>query len=176
MILPPFSSINLFATGNFPKHSTEGFPCKVFRNCETKQFWQKIVIPAPSLIASIFRYQKFSETQKGSSAKFFGTVRQKFFNGKSWYPFSWSTEISGRFDVCKNSLKTNSKTVVLFLTVCKSWSKYLYLGEKHAGASRPSCYSIVQILLLSFFFEFWQPILHTSVLLHKMERHWYQKF
>ena len=41
--------------------------------------------------------------------------------------------------ICKNSLKTNIKTVVLFLTVCKKWSKYLKLGEKYAGASRPSC-------------------------------------
>ena len=27
--------------------------------------------------------------------------------------------------ICKNSLKTNIKTVVLFLTVCKNWWKYL---------------------------------------------------
>ena len=34
----------------------------------------------------IFRYQKYSETPKGSTTKFFGTVRQKNFDGKSWYP------------------------------------------------------------------------------------------
>ena len=145
---------------------TEGFPYKIFRHCETKSFWQIIVIlpPPPPLIHKFFRYQKFcetkkgsptkffgtvrqqifyrkswysplshkvfrhpkfSETQTGSSTKFFGTVRQKIFNGKLWYPFAKSTEISGEIDVCKNSLKTNNKTVVLFLTVCKSWSKYL---------------------------------------------------
>ena len=123
---------------------TEGFLYEIIRYCETKQFWQKIVIPAPSLIPHIFRYQKFSETLKGtvtkflalwdrkfsalwdkkfstenldtlptppppppllsvnffatgnflkystegSPTKFFGTVRQNFFNGKSWYPFA----------------------------------------------------------------------------------------
>ena len=33
----------------------------------------------------IFRYPKLSETQKGSSTKWFGTVRQNNFDGKSWY-------------------------------------------------------------------------------------------
>ena len=35
-------------------------------------------MPAPSLIPNIFRYQKFSETQKGSTM-FFATVRQQIF-------------------------------------------------------------------------------------------------
>ena len=34
---PSFSSTNLFATGNFPKRSSEGFPCNVFWHCETKK-------------------------------------------------------------------------------------------------------------------------------------------
>ena len=38
------------------------------------------MIPAPSLSPNIFRYQKCSEKQKGSSTKFFGTVRQKFWH------------------------------------------------------------------------------------------------
>ena len=49
----------------------------MFRYCETKQFRREIVILAPSLIPNIFRYQKFCETQKGSSTNSFGTVRQK---------------------------------------------------------------------------------------------------
>ena len=32
------------------------------------------MIPAPSFIPNISRYQKYSEPQKGSSTKFFGTV------------------------------------------------------------------------------------------------------
>ena len=84
---PSLLSINFFATGNFLKHITKGFPYEIFRHCETKQFRRKNVNP-PSLIPNIFRHQKYSETQKGSSTKFFGTVRQKFFNGKSWYLFA----------------------------------------------------------------------------------------
>ena len=111
--------------------NTKGFPYEVFRYCGTKQFWRKIVIPAPSLIPNIFRYQRFSETQKGSSTNFFGTVRQKFFNGKSWYTFAYSTEItSGQIDVCKNSLKTNIETVVLFFNRLQELIKIFVVGRK----------------------------------------------
>ena len=34
----------------------------------------------------MFRYQNFSERLKGSFTKFYGTVRQKVFDGKCWYP------------------------------------------------------------------------------------------
>ena len=34
----------------------------------------------------IFRYPKFSETFKGCPRTFFGTVRPKIFDGKTWYP------------------------------------------------------------------------------------------
>ena len=44
-----------------------------------------ILPPFPPLIPNIFRYQRFSETQKGSLTKFFGTLRQEIFDGKSWY-------------------------------------------------------------------------------------------
>ena len=67
----------------YPKLS-EGFLYEMFWYCETKQFWRKIVIPAASLIPNIFRYQNFSETEKGSSSKRFDTVRQNNFDGKSW--------------------------------------------------------------------------------------------
>ena len=33
-----------------------------------------------------FRYQDFFETRKGSLTKFFGTLSQNTFDGKSWYP------------------------------------------------------------------------------------------
>ena len=42
---------------------------------------RKIVIP-PLLMYEKIRYQNFSETTKGSATKFFGTVRQKIFDGK----------------------------------------------------------------------------------------------
>ena len=50
-----------------------------------KKIQRKIVTPLP-LVAKNFPYQKFSENRKGSASIFFGTVRQKIFNGKSWYP------------------------------------------------------------------------------------------
>ena len=47
--------------------NTEGFFNDLFRYGETKQFLRKIVVPACSLIPNIFRYQKFSKTQKSFS-------------------------------------------------------------------------------------------------------------
>ena len=70
---PPLLSINFSATGNFLKHSTEGFPYEVFRYCETN-FDEKSSPPPPLIIHKIYRYQKFYETQ-GSPSKFFGTLR-----------------------------------------------------------------------------------------------------
>ena len=74
---PPSLSINFFTSENFLKHSREGLLYEIIRNSETKQFWWKNMITAPSLILYIFRYQKFSETKKGSLTKIFGTVRRK---------------------------------------------------------------------------------------------------
>ena len=84
----PFLIINLLANDNFPKHSTGLFAYDVIRYCETKNFWQKIVIlssshPSCTKISSIL---EFFETQKGSPTKSFGTVRQLFFCRKLWYP------------------------------------------------------------------------------------------
>ena len=67
---PPSLSINFFTSENFLKYSTEGLLYEMLGNCETKQFWWKNVITTPSLIVYIFRYQKFSETKKGSLTKF----------------------------------------------------------------------------------------------------------
>ena len=109
-----------FAGASF---TVKGSPAKFFGTVRQQIFNRKSwYFP---LRHKVFRYPKLSATQMGSSAKFFGNVRGKNINGKSWYPFAKSTEISGGIDVCKNSLKTNIKRVVLFLTVCKSWSKYL---------------------------------------------------
>ena len=58
----------------------------MIRYWETKQFWRKIVKPTPSLIHNVFWYPKPFETQKSSSTKWFGTVRQNNFNGKWWFP------------------------------------------------------------------------------------------
>ena len=61
---PPLLFINFLATGNFLKHSTEGFPYEIFRHCETKNFRRKNLDTPPSPpIHKLFRYRKFSETQ-----------------------------------------------------------------------------------------------------------------
>ena len=126
------------------------FRYELFRYCETTIFWRKNVILLPSvlplLIHKIFWYQKVYETKKGSYTNFFCTVRQQIFDEKSWYSSALSTEIGCGIDICKNSLKTNIETVVLFLTICKSWSKYLKLVENYAGASRQSCPELQPIL------------------------------
>ena len=72
---PPPLSINFFATGNFLKHSTEGFTCEYFRHCETKNFWRKILILPPLL--QTFSVPGINATIKDSPTEIFGTVRQK---------------------------------------------------------------------------------------------------
>ena len=83
---PPLSCMTFFDTWISLKYRR--FPCEDFRYCETKSIRQKIEIPPPplSFIYKIFWYQKFSETEKGSPTKFFGTIRQKKFDEKWWYP------------------------------------------------------------------------------------------
>ena len=85
---PPLLSINFFATGNFLKHTAECFNYEIFRQCETKNFRRKILIlpPPPSYPYTFSLPEIFWNTPpKGSPTKFFGTVRQKIFDGKSWY-------------------------------------------------------------------------------------------
>ena len=57
----PFLFINVLANGNFQKHSTGLFAYDFIRYCETKNFWQKIVIlssshPFYSKISSISEF------------------------------------------------------------------------------------------------------------------------
>ena len=82
---PPVLSSNSLTTGKCLIHSTEGFLYDLLRYCETKQVRRTIVTTAPSLIPYKFRYHKHSDIHKVSSTKVFGTVRQKFSDGKTWY-------------------------------------------------------------------------------------------
>ena len=57
----------------------------------------------------VFRHPKLSETQKGSSMNFFGTVRRKIFDGKSWYSFHPPPPLSSlTFSDTKSFLKHRS--------------------------------------------------------------------
>ena len=78
---------NFFDTRNYC--NSKGFPYGNFRHCETKNFRREILILPPPLIQT-FSVPEISETLKGSPTKFFGTVRQKIFDGKSWYPLPLS--------------------------------------------------------------------------------------
>ena len=74
-----FLSIKLFVKRTFLK--TEGVPYEIFRYCEKINVRQNL--DTPSYALSLF--QKFSG-KKGPPRSSFGTVRQKSFEKKSWYP------------------------------------------------------------------------------------------
>ena len=80
----PFLCVNFSGLDFF--WNTEGFSYGFFWYCETK-ILTKTCETTPLLLSyKIFDTRNFSETQKGSSTNFFGTVRQNSFCGKSWYP------------------------------------------------------------------------------------------
>ena len=85
LILPPPPSYsNFFGSRN--QCNSKGFPYGNFRHCETEKFRRKILILPPPLSINSFATGNFwSRAEKGSRAKFFGTVRQKLFVGKSWH-------------------------------------------------------------------------------------------
>ena len=86
---PHLLSINFLSTGKLMKHSTEWLPYGILRHCQTKNFDRKswYFLPPPnSSHPKIFSIPEIGETLGGSPPKFFGTVRQKIFDGKSWYP------------------------------------------------------------------------------------------
>ena len=81
---------------------------------------------SPFFIHKLFRYRKFSETQhRRVPLRIFSALWDKNFSTENRDTLLHKVQksvVELMFDVCKNSLKTNIKTVVLFLTVCKSWS------------------------------------------------------
>ena len=56
---PPLLSINFFATGNFLKHSTEGFTYQIFRHCETKNFERKVVHRIQKAVVELMFVENF---------------------------------------------------------------------------------------------------------------------
>ena len=58
--------------------NTKGFPYEMRQYCEPKTL-TRILMLTPFLVLNVFRYRKFSETQKGSLTKSFGTVKQNSF-------------------------------------------------------------------------------------------------
>ena len=96
---PPLSYPNFLDTWIFC--NSKRFHYGKFRHCETKNFRRKILVLPPSLIQTL-SVPEISETLKGSPTKFFGTVRQKNFHGKSWYsPLSYPNFFDTR-NYCNN--------------------------------------------------------------------------
>ena len=74
IVIPPLLSIKFFDTRNFVKQRR--VPLRSFSVLWDNKFSiENRDIP---LLGKIIRYPKFSETQTGSSTKFFGTVRENF--------------------------------------------------------------------------------------------------
>ena len=94
---------NFFHTRKFLKRRRAPLRIFSFRSCGTKTFRQYCDAPPP--MHEIFQYQKFFEAQNGSLTKFFSTERQKFFDGKSWYPLLMHKffQLSKIFDTSKCS-------------------------------------------------------------------------
>ena len=95
---PPLLSMKFFDTRNFVKHRRS--PLRSFSvlwdnrfSIENRdipllgiKFFDTWNFLTQGFLYEMIRYwDKTSETQKGSSTKFFGTVRQQFFYRKSWY-------------------------------------------------------------------------------------------
>ena len=79
VIPPPYP--NFSDTRNYC--NSKGFPYKNFRHWDKKFSTENLDTPPPSFI-QIFSGPEVSETLKDSPTKFFGTVRQKNFDRKSW--------------------------------------------------------------------------------------------
>ena len=105
---------------------SEGFSYEIFRYCGTTNFRRWIVIPPPSHLSI-----KFSGTRKNLKhqkvpLRIFSALWDKNFSSENCDTpfFEQSIKSSCGFDVCRKLLKTEFKTVVLFLTICKSWSEH----------------------------------------------------
>ena len=81
VILPPPPYPNFFDTRNYCNN--KGFPYKIFRQWDKKFSTENLDTPPPSFL-QIFSGPEVSETLKDSPTNFFGTVRQKIFDRKSW--------------------------------------------------------------------------------------------
>ena len=120
---PPLLSINFFATGLFPEHSTEGFTYEFFRHCETKKFRQKIENRDITLWSIKFCGTRNERNTKGFPLPNLSTLWDKKIDGKSWYPFPPLLCI--KFFATRNFLIHRSVPQRIFLVLCdkKFWTK-----------------------------------------------------
>ena len=82
--IPPIM-IKFFDIPNFLKPWRDAQ--ELFRYCETKFFWRKVVIPLSCIKFSI---PEIFWNIEGMPTNFFGTLRPKNFETKTWYPLLFS--------------------------------------------------------------------------------------
>ena len=100
-------------------------------------------------INNLFRYHKYSETQKNFSSNCFGSVRPKSFDGKSWHPLSVFSSLyfhtrkflEDRRDHLRKSwalweTKSNQQKIVLPHSFINERLRYPKLFETQQGSSR----------------------------------------
>ena len=80
-IVIPHKCIKFFDTPNFLKAWRDAH--EIFRHCETKTFRRENVIP-PSM-HRVFQYPNFTWNIERMPTNFFGTVRPKSLEAKTWY-------------------------------------------------------------------------------------------
>ena len=103
----PFISIEIFATGEVLKHSTEVFAYEIFRHCEINFCrWKILITPLLSLI--FFASGSFlKHNTKEFHCEKFGTVRQEGFRRKILIPHT--TLLSIFFFVTGNFLEYSTE-------------------------------------------------------------------
>ena len=122
----PLLCIKIFDTPNFLKHWRDAH--EMFWHCETKNFRLKIVTlppPSPPLLSIFFSKPDFFwyTDQKGSPTKFFSTVRQRFFDGKSWYsllPFPPPRPLIHKFFRYQKVSETKKGSPTKYFRYCKT--------------------------------------------------------
>ena len=86
----PLLSVTFFHTRKY--WNINWSPYEIFRHCETKKFRQEVLLFSTLSHPYTFSLPKiFGNTaQKGSPTKFFTPARQNKFEGKSWFPPTFS--------------------------------------------------------------------------------------
>ena len=130
--LPPFIH-KFFFKRNVSEIQHRNVALRIVTALWDKTTSTEIVIAATSLKLNTFRHQNFFESMNGSSTKSFGTVRQKIFDGKFWYP----PRLSHKPFHQRNNSETQHRRVLL-RNVTVLWDKTIST-ENHE--SQPLSYT-----------------------------------
>ena len=101
-----------------------------------KKLMENLDTPLPPLVQKLFSLPEINATVKDSPTEIFGTVRQKTFDGKSWYP---PPSLPQTFSVPKKNATTEDSPRETFGTV------------RQKIFERKSCYSPLPLSSPNFF-------------------------